>query len=314
MNPHDFRVSVVITSYNQKDYLIEALESVIRQTVRPHEIIVADDCSTDDSVALIHDYAKQYPGWIKGVFQQKNSGIPKNRNSGLRQVTGNYAAILDGDDLFVPHKLEQEMHTLQEHPEMQCVYSNVQFIDSVGHPMGLRDQESKPSGHIFSYVAQGQFGLPRSMLIDYQLLKDIGFFDERFPKYDGFDLTLQLAARCQFIYLPEPLVDYRVHDTSDSTGLKPQAHLHDLEGIYQKLTPLLESLPANEQDLIQRAWAKRLFRWRIFEAIQQGYTVNAARLIWNAFFKESIQIKDLVRMTRAALKGQTYRSNLLRKA
>ncbi len=314
MNPHDVQVSVVITSYNQKDYLIEAIESVINQTVRPHEIIVADDCSPDDSVALIHDYSKKYPGWIKGVFQHQNSGIPANRNNGLRHATGNYVSILDGDDCFVPHKIEREVQALQKHPNAQCVYSNVQFINSIGHPMGVRDLENKPSGNIFSYVAQGQFGLPRSMLINYQLLREIGFFDERFPKYDGFDLTIQLAARCDFVYLSEPLVDYRVHDTSDSTRLKAQAHLHDLEGIYQKLIPLLDKLSTDEQHQIRLAWAKRLFRWRIFEAIQTGNIVRAIALTWRAFFQESIQLKELVQAIKAALKGETYRSNLLRKA
>lgn len=313
MTPPDFRVSVVITSYNQKDYLIEALESVIHQTVRPHEIIVADDCSTDGSVSTIHDYMKQYPGWVKGVFQHRNSGIPVNRNAGLRHVTGTYVSILDGDDLFVSNKVEQEITALRQHPEAQCIYSNVQFINSIGQPMGLRDQEDQPSGDIFSYVAPGRFGLPRSMVINHQLFKSIGFFDERFPKYDGFDLTLQLAARCQFIYLSEPLVDYRVHSTSDSTQLKAEAHLHDLEGIYQKLTPLLNRFSSDEQKSIHHAWAKRLFRWRIFDAIQQGHIIHAVALIWNAFFKESIQIKDLARMVKAAFKGETYRNTLLRK-
>ena len=314
MNSHDVRVSVVITSYNQVDYLSEALESVIHQTVRPYEIIIADACSTDGSIGLIQDYVKRYAGWIKGIFQYRNAGNPINRNAGLCHVTGNYVAILGGDDRFVPYKLEREIQALKGNLETTCVYSNVQLINSVGHPMGLRDGENKPSGDIFTYVAQGQFGLPRSMLIEYRLLKDIGFFDERLLNYDGFDLTVQLAARCQFVYLPEPLVDYRVHDMSESTHLKPQAHLHDLEGIYQKLTPLLEALPADEHHYVHQAWEKRLFRWRIFEAIQQRHGVSAAILIWNACFKESIQFKDLMKIIKLALKRETYCSNLLRKA
>ncbi|MEB3211042.1 MAG: glycosyltransferase family A protein [Leptolyngbyaceae bacterium] len=314
MNPCDFRVSVVITSYNQKGYLIEALESVICQTVRPHEIIVADDCSTDGSVEVIHDYMQQYPGWVKGVFQHRNAGIPVNRNSGLRHVTGNYVSILDGDDLFAPTKLEQELNALRQHPNAQCVYSNVQFINSVGQPMGIRDQADQPSGDIFSYVAPGRFGLPRSMLIHYPVFKSIGFFDEHFPKYDGFDITIQLAARCQFVYVSAPLVDYRVHDSSDSTGLNAQAHLHDLEGIYQKLKPLLTRLSSDERGAAQQAWNKRLFRWRIFDAVQQGQFIRAIALIWTAFFRDSLPLKDVARMVKAAYKGETYRNTLLRKA
>jgi glycosyltransferase involved in cell wall biosynthesis len=314
MNSLDIRVSVIITSYNQKEYLTEAIESVIQQTVRPHEIIIADDCSTDDSVVLIHDYMRQYPGWIKGVFQHRNAGIPANRNAGLCHATGNYASILDGDDRFVPHKLEQEIHALQAYPEAKCVYSNVQFMTSDSGLLGIRDLSEQPSGDIFSYVAQGRFGLPRSMLINYQLLEEIGFFDTKFPKYDGFDLTLQLAARCQFVYLPEPLVYYRIHGASDSSGLNAHTHLQDLEGIYQKLTPLLEKLSPEEQSQVRQAWTKRLFRWRIFEAIRQGHIVRAIYLIWSAIFQDSIRLTDLLQAIKAALKGDTYRRTLLRKA
>lgn len=138
MKSHDFRVSVIITSYNQKDYLIEAIESVINQTISPYEIIIADDHSIDGSVELIRDYIDHYPGWIKGIFQKENVGIPKNRNAALCQIMGDWVAILDGDDRFLPHKLEREMETLQNYPVARCVYSNVSIIDTKGFPMCLQ--------------------------------------------------------------------------------------------------------------------------------------------------------------------------------
>jgi glycosyltransferase involved in cell wall biosynthesis len=257
---NNFQVSVVITSYNQRAYLIEAIESVISQTVRPHEIIIADDHSTDgESVACIRNYMARYPGWIKGVFQPENVGIPKNRNAGLRQVTGNYVAILDGDDRFLPKKLELELAALTRQPATHCVYSNIRFIDSASRPIGLRDTEIQPSGEIFTYVARGKFGLLRSMLINYEMLQQVGLMDERFPKYDGFDLTVQLAKRGHIAYVPEPLTEYRVYPTSDSKSLKPEDHLRDLHGIFEKMLPLLANLPLREQAEIINLWQQQLF-------------------------------------------------------
>src|SRR5438270_12283986 len=93
------RVSVIITSYNEQEYLREAIESAIDQTVAAFEIIVADDRSTKDgSVETIREYAAKYPGWVRGLLQEDNAGIPTNRNSALRMVTGAYVATLDGDD------------------------------------------------------------------------------------------------------------------------------------------------------------------------------------------------------------------------
>jgi glycosyltransferase involved in cell wall biosynthesis len=94
------QISLIITSYNQQEYLREAIESAIDQTVAAFEIIVADDHSTKDgSIETIREYAARYPGLVRGLFQEENVGIPKNRNSALRMVKGDHVAILDGDPM-----------------------------------------------------------------------------------------------------------------------------------------------------------------------------------------------------------------------
>lgn len=303
MENHDFRVSAIITSYNQKDYLIEAIESVINQTVKPHEIIIADDHSTkDDSVELIRDYMARYPGWVKGVFQEQNVGIPKNRNAALRQVTGNYVSILDGDDRFVPFKLEKELEALQKNPTAQCVYSNVEIIDPYGNATGVRDKKNQPSGNIYAYIAKGKFGLLRSMLIKYDLLKKIGFLDERFPKYDGFELSIELSKRCEFVYIGKPLVEYRVHPESDSKGLTPKEHLHDLEGIYQKIHPLLADISVADKNIIEKGWSKLLLRWRVREAINSGKKVRAFFITLQAITKGYVNLIFLVKRIKTVIR------------
>jgi glycosyltransferase involved in cell wall biosynthesis len=275
MGKNDFRASVIITSYNQKGFLVETVESVIKQTVRPYEIIIADDHSTDGSVELIREYIARHPGWINGVFQEENVHIPRNRNAALQKVTGNYVSILDGDDRFLPYKIEKEKEALQRYPHVGCVYSDVRFINAEGQPMGSRDEEGQPSGDVFVYIARGKFGLLRSMLIDYDLLQEVGFLDVRFPKYDGFELTVRLAKRGQFVYVPEPLVEYRVHPSSDSRGLKTKDHLHDLEGIYSKMLSWLSDLPDSERKEIMAAWSRRIAEFRIREAMEEGEKAKA---------------------------------------
>jgi glycosyltransferase involved in cell wall biosynthesis len=275
MGKNDFRASVIITSYNQKGFLVETVESVIRQTVKPYEIIIADDHSTDGSVEVIREYISRHPGWIKGVFQERNVGIPKNRNTALRKVTGNYVSILDGDDRFLPYKIEKENEALQQYPQARCIYGNMSFIDAKGRPMGIRDDEGQPSGDVFVYIARGKFGLLRSMLIDYDLLQEAGFLDVRFPMYDGFDLTVRLAKRCQFLYIPEPLVEYRVYPASASKVLKAKGHLHDLEGIYSKMLSLLSDLPDSDRKEIMAAWSRRIAEFRIREAMEEGEKAKA---------------------------------------
>ena len=187
------KVSVVITSYNQKLYLMEAVDSVLGQTYPVHEIIVADDGSTDGSVEVVKDLMHKYPDRIIGVLNPRNQGIPKNRNTGLERVTGEYVYILDGDDRFLPQNIERMLDFLEQNPGYQCVYSNLKFMDAEGRLLFLRYQDDQPSGEIFFEIAMGKFGILRNMIIDYSLLRQVGFMDERFPRYDGFELTVRLA-------------------------------------------------------------------------------------------------------------------------
>ncbi len=314
MNHSDYRISVVVTSFNHKAYLIEAIDSLLQQTVSPYEIIVADDGSTDGSVEVIQDYARRYPDRVRVVLQPHNVGIPKNRNAALKVAAGSHVAILDGDDKVLPNGVETAIEALQSHPGAVGVYSNVRIVGSGGQLISLRDRVPHPSGAIFAYVAAGKFGLLRSLVISRAALQDIGLLDERLPRYDGFDLSVRLAAHGRLVYIPTPLVDYRVHQNSDSTALNAAAHLKDLTLIYSKLEPLLEQIPLTEGDRIRQAWTTRLFRWRFFDAMERRDVGRMLALLGQALTGRRVPLKELFKIARGAIAGETHRSILLRRA
>jgi glycosyltransferase involved in cell wall biosynthesis len=158
------RVSLIITSYNQQEYLREAIESAINQTAAPFEIIVADDHSTKDgSVEIIREYAANYPGLVRGLFQEKNVGIPKNRNSALRMVNGDYVTILDGDDRLLPRFIERHVAVLIANPQAHVSYSNRYDINQRGERRS-HDRAAQPSGDVLAYIARGRKGILRSMV------------------------------------------------------------------------------------------------------------------------------------------------------
>src|SRR5256714_14965234 len=147
------RVSVIITSYNQQEYLREAIESAIDQTVAAFEIIVADDHSTKDgSIETIREYAARYPGLVRALFQEKNVGIPKNRNSALRMIKGDYVAILDGDDRLLPRFIERHGAALTATPQVHVRYSNRYDINQLCQRCShYHGQQS--SGRVLSSIA-----------------------------------------------------------------------------------------------------------------------------------------------------------------
>jgi glycosyltransferase involved in cell wall biosynthesis len=263
MRGDDFRVSVVITSYNQQDYLVDALESVVGQTVRPHEIIVADDGSSDGSQALIRQYEQRFPGWVRPVFQSRNVGIPKNRNAALRMVTGDYVGILDGDDVFLPRKLELQMHALARRPDARAVYGNfLRVTADKTATLGARYARPQPEGDILAEVAALNYGICRTLVVAYDALKTAGFMDEHYTKFDGLWLTIKLATFCRFAYVHEPLVHKREHPGSDSRRNTTEEVLHDLSGIYREMQPLLAPLDGGTVTAISECWQHTMERLR----------------------------------------------------
>lgn len=227
------------------------------QTLRPFEIIIADDGSTDGSQDTIQSYVDRYPDWIKAIYQPRNIGIPRNRNAALRTVKGNYVGILDGDDLFLPAKLEQQYKALCAFPEARAVYSNFRRFAPDGTTLNYRYPAPQPQGKILPAVALFNTGFPRTMVADYDAVKTAGFMDERFPKYDGLWLTIKLASFCQFAYTHEVTVDKREYPESDSRKNLDQDYL-DLSGIYTEMQPLLKDMDNNTRQYIQQYWQQIL--------------------------------------------------------
>jgi len=258
MQAVDFRASIIITSYNIQAYLVEAVESVMAQSLRPHEIIIADDCSSDGSRETIRSWEQQHPGWIRGIFQQENVGIPKNRNSALRAVTGNYVGILDGDDTFVPDKLEQQFRALNAVPDAKVVYGNYRCVSPDGTELAQRYRRPQPQGEVLEEVAALNYGILRTMIADYAAVKAAGFMDERYPKLDGLMLAIKLASNCRFAYTHEVLVNKKEYPESDSRRNTALDKLHDHAGIHCDIQPLLTALDPGSRDAVNRHWYNRL--------------------------------------------------------
>ena len=110
------KISVFITSYNQQRYLVEAVESVLNQTLKPFEIIIVDDSSKDGSQAIVEEYGREYPGLIRAFCHKQNLGVAKNKAFAQRQARGDWLSYLDGDDRFLPRKLEKEWEAIEKNP------------------------------------------------------------------------------------------------------------------------------------------------------------------------------------------------------
>jgi glycosyltransferase involved in cell wall biosynthesis len=295
------RASLIITSYNQQEYLREAIESAIDQTVAAFEIIVADDHSTKDgSIETIHEYAARYPGLVRGLFQEKNVGIPKNRNSALRMVRGDYVAILDGDDRLLPGFIERHGAALIANPQAQVSYSNRYDINQRGERRP-HDRSTQPSGNVLAYIARGRKGILRSMVAKYDLVKAAGFLDENHYHYDGFILTLRLAKLTPFVYLPDPLMEKRDRAGSTSKGISFPEKERCFQDVLAEVMRVTAELPQKEKRAISKNWLEKISQLYLESKIEEGNWSGAWREIARRVVKDPRRLKASLKMVREIL-------------
>jgi len=122
------KVSVLMAVYNAAPYLHESLDSLLAQTLADFEVICIDDCSTDDSLAILNDYARR-DSRVVVVRQERNQGQAHARNAGLKVAKGELIAFLDSDDSMSPDCLEQAVAVFDRHPQADCVLLHVTIVE-----------------------------------------------------------------------------------------------------------------------------------------------------------------------------------------
>lgn len=127
-------VSIITPTYNSAPYLAETIESVLSQTFQDWEMILTDDCSTDDTVELVTQYSKK-DARIRGLVLERNQGPAAARNGSIEAASGRFLAFLDSDDLWAPEKLEIQIKDMME-SGCGFSFSNYEIMDSNGRRTG----------------------------------------------------------------------------------------------------------------------------------------------------------------------------------
>ena len=272
-------VSVIIPTYNRAAYLKLALKSVLEQTYKNIEVIIADDGSTDNTAEVVAGFNDPR---IKH-FYQRNTGLPAAaRNLGLREASGEYIAFLDSDDMWLPKKLELQVEYLREHPEYHLVYSNARIINEKGIRKGLLlKSESLKEGEIFEELIKTNFIPQLTVLMKREVFENIGFLNEdpSLRAVEDYEYWLRVALRYKIGFVKEPLAMYRVH----SGGI---AHTTNGARLSQKiLSSLLSSSSVpNKDKIVERIYGlycySAIHNWKMQDKLAAKEDFKKY-LIWN---------------------------------
>jgi glycosyltransferase involved in cell wall biosynthesis len=201
-------VSVIIPTYNRAAFIGAAIDSALKQTRMPDEVIVVDDGSNDETQDILSTY-----GAPVRVLRQRNRGRSAARNTGLRAARGDLILFLDSDDMLAPQCIERCAQILETDASVSVVYTDAYVMDGAGHIVRRYSEVlrgRRPSGNIFGELARRCF-LTVSSMVRRSCLADVSF-EEGMEHCEDYDLWRKLAAQYQFHFVDEPLLYYRFHE------------------------------------------------------------------------------------------------------
>lgn len=212
-------VSVRIVTFNQENYIVDCIESVLAQTYKNIELIISDDGSTDSTQKILEDYKEKYKSKIKLKLSKSNEGITKNINSGLENCSGKYIAGLGGDDILLPTKIEEQVNYMEKNKNCSICFHDLDVFDSdTNKTIYLYSEKKKPKNGTYKTLLKnpGMNGAC-SNLIKGDILKKIKF-DESLPvAADYFCWVSVLLEGGEIHYIDKVLARYRMHSDNVST-------------------------------------------------------------------------------------------------
>lgn len=206
-------MSVIMPCYNGQKFIGQSIESVIKQSYKNWELIIVDDCSTDNSFEIVSAYTKACSR-IKLIRNKVNSGVAETRNSGIRIASGDFLAFLDSDDLWDPQKIEVQLAfmTTYDHPISHTAYRK---IDEIGNVIAAKIPVNTQGVSYNQLLRHNEIGCLTAMYNVKQLGK------QYFLKigHEDFAYWLHLLKSEQKSYgINQVLGSYRLHGKSVSSN------------------------------------------------------------------------------------------------
>lgn len=222
MNNTKGLVSIIVISYNHSAFLKECLDSVLGQTYKKWELIVADDASQDNAQELISAWLAENNVEAKRNFHERNTGIGTVLNECIDLCVGEYIKFIAADDVLDTNLIEEAICVFEKGDEnLGVVFTNAQHINEYSQKQDKTVIENGtliPNGWIKEAIQFDNFIPAPAVVIKKRVFDKIGYFDPMI-KTDDYDCWLRASRFFTFQYIDKPLVYYRVHSNNISHSL-----------------------------------------------------------------------------------------------
>ena len=231
-------VSVIITTYNRGYLIDKAINSVLNQTYQDYEIIIVDDGSTDNTKEVVKGFIDSR---INYIFYADNLGVSAARNTGIKASQGEYIALLDSDDEWLPEKLEKQVVILQNESFEVGVVCSWQFNINANGEYICRRHLPKKGGNIYEDLLYTNPISAPTLLIRKECFEKVGLFDDLLNGQEDWDMWIRISKYYEFALIKIPLLKYRLHPNQISKNL--EAKIITAKRILVKYSNELQSRP-----------------------------------------------------------------------
>ena len=278
MKIEDYKISIVIPTFNRIGSLPRALDSALNQTYQPSEIIVVDNGSSDGTTKLLRE---RYPS-IRLLIEKK-LGVSAARNKGIRHSKFQWIALLDSDDAWDKTKLEKQKKALaSSQDQFRLVHTNEIWIRN-GNKFNQMKKHQKFGGDIFNNCLSLCCISPSSVLINKNIFKEVGYFDESLPVCEDYDLWLKICSQEKILFINQKLtLKYGGHKDQLSKTywgmdrfrikslenlilnykLKPDQKINAIKTIVKKLKIIVNGAYKRNNSSIINKYEEKLFYWK----------------------------------------------------
>lgn len=279
--------SVLIPVYNAAGYLALTLQSVMQQDmgVQQMEIIVVDDCSTDDPKSVVDEYK----GRVQYFRQPKNVGHTANFKTCLQLSTGKYIHLLHGDDIVYPGFYAAFEQLFNAYPQVMAAFCRCNFINEQGNITNTSasyQKDTAPFPNFFEQICKGQMIQTPTIVVKREVYESIGIFDNRLSWSEDWEMWARIGKHYTMGFVNEVLAGYRIHSHSNSGQyVLSGENIKDLKRAIHFITSYIDDKAKRQQaHTIAGAYYSQ-YAIDMANYLQSAGKIKGARnQVWNAFF------------------------------
>lgn len=245
------KVSVLIPAYNHERYLKDTINSVLNQSFSDFELLILDDCSTDNTAEVIKTFSDKR---ITCIFPEKNCGTVRSLNHLLELSKGEYIAVLGSDDVWHTDKLQQQVEFLDNNPSIAACFTKAKIIDDnsaeitsdSGFPINIFEFDNRDKSLWLSELfVSGNHFCHSSALIRADVHREIGLYNPAYRQLHDLDLWVRILLKHDIHIIDSKLVNYRFVKSSDNLSKADQKNSMRL---FNEAVNIMEFLFSNISD------------------------------------------------------------------